>query len=212
MRTTTVCEQIQGPAGERVLVRRSARRTRTVAIAREGGDLVVSVPSRMSRAEERRWVTEMIEKLRASEARRSGQGRGDEDLARDAQRLSRAYFEGRARPTEVVWSTRQNKRWGSCTPSTGRIRLSARLRPMPRYVIDYVLVHELAHLFVPGHGPDFEALVGRYPLAEKARGFLEGVTYVDGRGADGFEDADVDGEGPAVDGEDGENPVQEPAP
>ena len=46
---------------------------------------------------------------------------------------------------------------------------------MPPWVVDYVLVHELAHLIVPGHGADFWKLVGNYPKAERARGYLEGV-------------------------------------
>jgi len=35
-----------------------------------------------------------------------------------------------------------------------------------------VIVHELAHLIVPGHGAGFWLLVGRYPKTERARGFL----------------------------------------
>jgi hypothetical protein len=43
-------------------------------------------------------------------------------------------------------------------------------------VRDYVLVHELAHLLVPGHGPDFWSLVQRYPRTERARGYLDGAS------------------------------------
>src|SRR5690606_4500540 len=101
----------------------------------------------------------------------------DADLRRLAQRLSEAHFGGRARPTSVTWSSRQNRRWGSCTPSEGSIRISRRLQGMPIWVLEAVLVHELAHLFVPGHGPDFQELVHRYPRTERARGFLEGVAH-----------------------------------
>ena len=89
--------------------------------------------------------------------------------------LSERYLDGQAEPSSVVWSARQNSRWGSCTPADGTIRLSTRLQGMPDWVVDYVLVHELAHLLQPGHDPAFWALVGRYPRTERARGFLEGV-------------------------------------
>jgi hypothetical protein len=54
--------------------------------------------------------------------------------------------------------------------------MSRRLQELPSWVQDYVLVHELVHLLVPGHGPKFWALVARYPRAERARGFLDGVS------------------------------------
>ncbi|WP_181789655.1 M48 metallopeptidase family protein [Streptomyces phytophilus] len=155
-----------------VEVRRSARRRRTVSAYREGDRTVVLIPARMSEAEEQRWVTVMLDKLQAQENRRMP---GDGELADRAQRLSAQYLDGRARPRSVRWVTNQNTRWGSCTPAEGTIRLSHRLKGMPEYVIDYVLIHELAHLLVPGHGPRFWDLVGAYPRTERARGYLEGV-------------------------------------
>ncbi|HKX15028.1 MAG TPA: M48 family metallopeptidase, partial [Propionibacteriaceae bacterium] len=83
-------------------------------------------------------------------------------------------------PTGVFWVTNQQHRWASCTPSTGLIRLSHRLQPMPTWVVDYVLLHELAHLVEPTHSDRFWRLVRRYPVAEKAKGFLEG--YLAGQG------------------------------
>ena len=72
------------------------------------------------------------------------------------------------------WVGNQNQRWGSCTPDTQEIRLSTRLQPMPAWVVDYVLVHELAHLYVSDHSAAFWDLVGHYPQTERARGFLDG--------------------------------------
>ncbi|MFG3380919.1 M48 family metallopeptidase [Streptomyces sp. NPDC047999] len=156
----------------RVEVRRSSRRSRTVSAYREGDRTVVLIPARMSEAEEERWVGVMLKKLEAQESRRA---LGDTDLAERAERLSRQYYQGRARPTSVRWVTNQNARWGSCTPAEGSIRLSHRLQGMPEYVLDYVLLHELAHLLVPGHGPRFWKLLEAYPRTERARGYLEGV-------------------------------------
>ncbi|GAA2072185.1 hypothetical protein GCM10009801_24590 [Streptomyces albiaxialis] len=155
-----------------VEVRRSARRRRTVSAYREGDRTIVLIPARMSADEEARWVNVMLNKLAAQESRRM---LGDRELAERAAHLSEQYLDGRARPASVRWVTNQNTRWGSCTPAEGSIRLSHRLQGMPEYVVDYVLLHELAHLLVPGHGPRFWRLLDVYPRTEKARGFLEGV-------------------------------------
>ncbi|MFB7672118.1 SprT-like domain-containing protein [Kitasatospora purpeofusca] len=170
-------EQQPAPAREpfdrsRVEVRRSARRSRTVSAYREGDRTIVLIPARMSHAEEQRWVAQMLEKLAAQESRRV---LGDDALVARARELSAAYLGGRAQPAQVRWVTNQNSRWGSCTPSERTIRLSHRLQGMPEYVVDYVLLHELAHLLVPDHGPDFWALLEAYPRTERARGYLEGV-------------------------------------
>lgn len=133
---------------------------------------MVLLPARMSEAEERRWVGLMLEKLARQEKRRRPT---DEVLAERAGRLSAQFLGGRARPDSVRWVTNQNTRWGSCTPAEGSIRLSHRLQGMPEYVVDYVLLHELAHLLVPGHGPRFWELLEAYPRTERARGYLEGV-------------------------------------
>jgi predicted metal-dependent hydrolase len=151
---------------------RSDRRRRTVSAYRQDGRTVVLLPGRMSQADEDHWVVEMLGRLARQEARRRP---GADTLEERAVALSERYLDGLAVPTSVVWSARQNTRWGSCTPADGTIRLSSRLKGMPDWVVDYVLVHELAHLLQPGHDPAFWALVGRYPRTERARGFLEGV-------------------------------------
>jgi predicted metal-dependent hydrolase len=157
-----------------VQVRRSTRRRRTVAAYRDGDTVVVLIPARFSLAEEREWVQKMLTRLESRE-RRSRRQRGDAELEARARQLVKQYFDPEVRPVSVRWVGNQRGRWGSCTPADGTIRLSDRLRDMPDWVVDYVLVHELAHLRVPGHGADFWALVDRYPRAQRARGYLEGV-------------------------------------
>ncbi|MEU3000363.1 MULTISPECIES: M48 family metallopeptidase [unclassified Streptomyces] len=159
-----------------VEVRRSTRRRKSVSAYREGDRTIVLIPARMSQAEERRWVGVMLDRLAAQESKRH---LGDAELTERADRLSAQYLDGRARPDSVRWVTNQNTRWGSCTPAEGSIRLSHRLQGMPEYVVDYVLLHELAHLLVPGHGPGFWRLLEAYPRTERARGFLEGVVAAD---------------------------------
>ena len=134
--------------------------------------MIVLIPARLSRAEEQEWVTTMLARLEKSEKRRRP---SDARLRRRATELSDRYLGGLARPETVRWVANQNSRWGSCTPADRSIRLSTRLQGMPPWVIDYVLVHELAHLIEVGHTPAFWAWVDRYPTAERAKGFLEGV-------------------------------------
>jgi len=81
-------------------------------------------------------------------------------------------------------------RWGSATPADGSVRISERLRETPSWVLDYVLVHELAHLVEPGHTPAFWSLVRRYPRSERAIGYLHGLSAAAGleiSGTDGDE-------------------------
>jgi predicted metal-dependent hydrolase len=124
-------------------------------------------------------VKKMLARLDARD-RRSRRPRGDAELEARAQQLARAYLDPGLRPVSVRWVSNQRGRWGSCTPSEGTIRLSSRLSGMPDWVVDYVLVHELVHLRIPGHGPDFWELVERYPRAQRARGYLEGVAAAAG--------------------------------
>jgi predicted metal-dependent hydrolase len=70
----------------------------------------------------------------------------------------------------------QRSRWGSCTPADRSIRLSQRLQGMPGWVVDYVVVHELAHLIEAGHNQRFWSWVDRYPHAERAKVWLDGYS------------------------------------
>jgi predicted metal-dependent hydrolase len=172
---------------EDVEVRRSPRRRRTVSARRENGRVVVLIPASMSRAEERVWVARMLDKLKSGERRRRP---SDTDLLARATDLSQRYLGGHARPRSIRWVTNQRSRWGSCTPADASIRLSDRLQDMPGYVIDYVILHELAHLLVAGHNRDFWTLLRSYPKLERARGFLDGVALA--KGFDISDDGDVD--------------------
>ena len=178
-----------------VEVRRSRKRRRTVAAYRDDDKVVVLVPARFTRAEEREWVATMLARLERSERRRRPT---DSGLQRRAAELSDRYLDGLANPRTVRWVENQNSRWGSCTPTDRSIRLSTRLQGMPAWVIDYVLVHELAHLIETGHTPAFWSWVDRYPRAERAKGFLEGVAAAS-QSADAIPADYARGPGPASD-------------
>jgi len=98
---------------------------------------------------------------------------GDRELTKRTNALADLFVNG-VRPSSVRWVSNQQRRWGSCTPSTREIRISERLRPVPSWVLDAVLVHELAHLVEEGHTRRFEALARRYPRMEDADVFLDG--------------------------------------
>lgn len=149
-----------------VEVIRSRNRRKTVQAREIDGRLQVLIPAWMSPAEEMRWVLEMQRRL----ARRDPPP-DNRELQRRATALARRH--GLPLPAVVRWSDRQGRRWGSCTPSNGTIRISSRLAGAPSWVLDYVIVHELAHLVVPGHDRRFRALVARYPRTERAQGFLD---------------------------------------
>jgi predicted metal-dependent hydrolase len=172
-----------------VEVRRSARRRRTVSAYREDGRTIVLLPAQMSAKEERRWVQAMLERLERRERRTD---LAESELARRARELSKRHLDGRAVPATVRWVSNQGARWGSCTPVDGTIRISDRLRGMPEYVIDYVLLHELAHLLVADHGPRFWALLESYPRTERARGYLEGVAGAHRNARQADEDGQTD--------------------
>jgi predicted metal-dependent hydrolase len=147
-----------------VEVIRSARRRKTVSAREVDGVIRVSIPARMSKADERRHVAQLVARLERRKAS------AEIDLAHRATLLAARF--GLPRPASVRWVDNQDRRWGSCTIADRTIRLSSRLARYPLWVVDYVLVHELAHLAESGHTRRFWALVDRYPKAERARGYL----------------------------------------
>jgi predicted metal-dependent hydrolase len=156
---------------------RSDRRAKTVSARRVGDTIEISAPAHMSDAE----LQPIIERLAARLERRDQRRELDDaDLAQIAQRLNQQYFDGRLRWNSLAWSARQQKRYGSCTPAEKTIRISTRLASMPRFVLEYVVMHELAHLVEANHGPRFWKLVNRYPRTERARGYLMAVGLEEG--------------------------------
>ena len=147
-----------------VEVTRSARRRRTVGAQLVGPVLRIAIPSWMSHAEETHWVEEMSARFR----RKLSADRID--LSERAASLARRF--GLHRPHQIRWADDMTSRWGSCTPESGTVRISTRLAAFPGWVLDYVVVHELVHLEIPGHGTDFWQIVHRYPRAERAVGYL----------------------------------------
>lgn len=151
-----------------VEVIRSDRRNKTVSARIVDGVIRVRIPAWMTIEDEARFVDDVVDRI--DRERRSSAI----DLLGRAKSLADDY--GLPHPTSVAWSKVQRQRWGSCSVDSGDIRVSDRLVDVPPWVLDSVLVHELAHLVVPNHGPDFEAVINRYPLNERATGYLMAVS------------------------------------
>ena len=157
-----------------VRVIRSRRRRRTSqARFLEDGTLEIRVPAHLSREE----VAETVERFRDRLERRKLRAdlNTDGHLERRARELIGKYFDGELRLKSIKYVTNQAHRFGSCSPSSGSIRISHRVAGLPNWVRDYVIIHELAHLKEPNHSPRFWSLVERYPRAERARGYLMAV-------------------------------------
>ena len=141
---------------------------------REGDTTIVLMPAGLSKAVEDEHVRSLVGRLDRREQRVRP---SDDQLLARAAELSNRWLDGRVTPSSVRWVTNMDKRWGSCSTGDRSIRLSHRLKGMPEHVVDYVLVHELAHLVEANHSKAFWALVDAYPDAERAKGFLEGVSW-----------------------------------
>jgi predicted metal-dependent hydrolase len=157
---------------------RSARRRRTYKWTILDGRVRLEVPAGLRPADEARILAKVAEQAPRLLARRERAARaGDAELFERALGLARRYVPGACeRLRSVAWSDRQGQRWGSCTAANGAIRISTRLEGLPEYVLEAVLVHELAHLLEPNHSARFYALADAYPRAERARGFLEAAS------------------------------------
>jgi len=147
-----------------VRVVRSAKRRKTVNARVVDGVIEVRVPARMSKADEKRFVAELVERIERRELEKQI------DVEQRSRELAQRF--DLPLPASIRFVDNQHSRWGSCSIESREIRLSSRLANYPTWVLDYVIVHELAHLVVAEHSPAFHALVDRYPRAERARGYL----------------------------------------
>ena len=154
-----------------IVVIRSTRRKKSISAYRQGGRIVISIPARLSKADERAIVPEMIAKIRDQEASKT---LGEAQLAaRIDQLLTELAPEITARPASVVWRP-MRERWGSCTSVDRSIRISDRLKLAPEYALDYVLFHEAIHLQHFDHGEEFTEVLNRFEDSELASAYLDG--------------------------------------
>ena len=161
-----------------IVVLRSKRRKKSISAYRQGGRIIISIPARMSKADERSVIPEMIAKIRAQEADESP----SETILLDrvTQLLDLYAPEITQRPQSINWRA-MRERWGSCTSVDATIRISDRLKGAPAYAFDYVLLHEAIHLHHFDHGPEFKAVLARFPEEGRAEAYLEGFEAAERR-------------------------------
>jgi len=150
-----------------IKVIKSWRRQRTASARIKNGVLYIRLPALIPPFQ----AEKIIAKFKRSATKRRATP-SNADLAKRAHLLNQRYFDGQLNYASICWSTNQNSLHGSCSPRRSSIRISAKLKKVPQWVLDAILVHELTHLLVPNHGRKFWATANRYPLMERARGYL----------------------------------------
>ena len=156
-----------------VEIRASARRRKTGVAFWEGGHVVVVVPERMSRATRDSFADQLVKQLLERTGRRHA---SDAGLAARAAALADHYLDG-IRPSSIRWSSRQQRRWGSCSLHSREIRIASRLQTVPEWVLDGVIVHELAHLLEAGNTARFNEIANRYTRQGEAHTYLDGFGH-----------------------------------
>ena len=167
-----------------VEIRASTKRKKTGTAHWSGSRIVVQIPARLKGRERKAFVENLVERLLTQRPQNSA---SDASLEERVRVLAELYNDGIV-PNSVRWVKNQQSRWASCSPASREIRVSNRLRQCPEWVIDAVLVHELAHLQEADHSPLFYEIAGRHPRQEESGLFLEG--YALGLGLR-IEDGDV---------------------
>jgi predicted metal-dependent hydrolase len=168
-----------------VEIRSSSRRKKTGAAHWSGSRIVVQIPARLRGREREAFIDDLVERLLTQRPQNHA---GDASLEERARVLAELYNDG-VMANSVRWVNNQRARWASCSPASRDIRVSSRLRQCPEWVIDAVLVHELAHLQEADHSPRFYEIAHRHPRQNECELFLDG--YALGLGLR-IEEGDVD--------------------
>ena len=144
------------------------------------GTVSVSAPQRMSNARIEAFVLSRMDWILKQQAQRKSMA-PERVFSEEDRKAFRAMVEAALSRWEPVagkrassFSVRNMKsRWGSCNPSTARMSFNLRLMDMPPECLDYVVCHELCHLYEANHSPRFWAIMDRvYPNWKNVRAYM----------------------------------------
>lgn len=152
------------------------KRVKNINARLREGTLAVSAPLGTPQATLDQVIPELARKL--LRRARAHQINAEDDALALARRVAERFPKTPA-VEQVRFVTTQETLWGSYSPGTRSIRLNAALREMPRWVLEAVVAHELAHVFHHNHGPGFWKLLRSVdPDVDRADAFLAGVSWL----------------------------------
>jgi predicted metal-dependent hydrolase len=154
----------------KITIVRSRRRKKTIQTKYGDGRLWIYLPAGMNPKDEQKWIDRMVEKNERWKQEKILK-KSDTWLMHRAQVFNKKYFNGEL-DFSISYVSNQNSRFGSCTSADKTIRISHKVKTMPSWVQDYVIIHELTHLIYPDHSKKFWEKVNQYIYAERAKGYL----------------------------------------
>lgn len=166
-------------------VTRKRMKTTRLRVTPPHGAVLVSAPHWVPDEAIHDFVAQRSDWIRKAQAR-IAQAPPLIEAGPEADRL-RVELRGRAAPLLAYWADRMElepptlgirrmtSRWGTCHVQKRHITLALELASRSDELLEYVIVHELAHLYVPNHGPEFKAVMNRYlPEWKQLRAQLHG--------------------------------------
>ncbi len=146
------------------------------------GNILLRVPHTLPNRFVKQHINEISLKLKQQLA--FAERRTDVELQKRAEYINKKYFGGTIHWKAIRWVSNMNTRLGSCTnggSTDGHIRISDKIKKWPSWVVDYVIAHELVHRLHANHSKEFwSKLTANFPQTEHARGFIQGVGFVEG--------------------------------
>ncbi|MCK4979921.1 MAG: M48 family metallopeptidase [Candidatus Delongbacteria bacterium] len=150
-----------------VVIQRSKRRKKTLQAVLKGNTVKILAPFTAGDTEINKFLDKFLKKLERKDIILNN----DKELLSRAQKLKKKFIPD-APDFTIVFQESLKRTWGKCFTNQRKIVINPVLATYPKWVLDYVIVHEIAHLLIPNHGKEFRELVNRFKLKERAVGFL----------------------------------------